>query len=290
MYYNIPLQELSGWWFMTSGNEVPLRVAQGYNALNIDNRLVKCMTEQIGDNKIDVAAFDPLVTLHNVSEKDPGRMDAVIRIFAGMADRLNCAVELCHHTRKLLPGSAEEDYTIDDARGAGAVKDALRAVRLLNFMSKSDAEGAGIGELERTLYFRIDRGKANNSPPAKSATWRKFVSVDLPNSDEVGVVIPFEFPSQDAAPTPERQEAERKAEHVFLEILARFTLADRPVNDSSSGPGNAPSVFARETEAKLAKLGKAALADAMRRLFEKGEIKVETFGPPSRERRKIMIA
>src|SRR5262245_17240960 len=288
-YYDIPLQELEGWFFMTSGNEVPLRVAQGYSNLNIDNRLVKCMTEQMGDNKIAVAAFDPLVTLHNVSEKDPGRMDGVIRIFAGMADRLNCAVELCHHTRKLLPGSTEEDYTIDDARGAGAVKDALRAVRLLNFMSKSDAEGVGIGELERTLYFRIDRGKANNSPPAKSATWRKFISVDLPNSDEVGVIIPWAFPDEDTPPSLEKLEAERKAEHVFLDLLARFTVADRTVNESP-GPAHAPSVFAKEKEAKLAKVGKAALADAMRRLFATGKIGIETFGPPSRERRKIIIA
>jgi hypothetical protein len=40
----------------------------------------------------------------------------------------------------------------------------------------------------------------------------------------------------------------------------------------------------------MAKVGKAALADAMRRLFEAGRIKNETFGPPSRERRKIVIA
>jgi hypothetical protein len=160
---------------------------------------------------------------------------------------------------------------------------------MLNFMSKVDAEGVGIAELERTSYFRVDRAKANNSPPAKSATWRKFINVDLPNSDEVGVIIPWDFPSQDGPPSPEKAEAERKAEHVFMELLARFTLADRAVNDSS-GPGNAPGVFAKEREAKMAKVGKAALADAMRRLFEAGRIKNETFGPPSRERRKIVIA
>jgi len=47
--------------------------------------------------------------------------------------------------------------------------------------------------------------------------------------------------------------------------------------------------LAREREAKLAKVGKGALADAMRRLFELGKIKIETFGPPSRERRRIII-
>jgi RecA-family ATPase len=287
-YYDIPLEELPGWFFMTSGNEVPLRVAQGYSNLNIDHRLVKCIVEAIGDNKIDVATFDPLVTLHGVPENDTGKMDTVVRIFAKMADTQNCAIELSHHTRKLLPGSTE-DYSVDDMRGAGSLKDAMRAVRMLNFMSKVDAEGVGIAELERTSYFRVDRAKANNSPPAKSATWRKFINVDLPNSDEVGVIIPWEFPSHEGPPSPEKAEAERKAEHVFIELLARFTLADRAVNDSS-GPGNAPGVFAKEREAEMAKVGKAALVDAMRRLFEAGRIKNETFGPPSRERRKIVIA
>jgi hypothetical protein len=62
VYYDIPMDELPGWFFMTSGNEVPLRVAQGYSNLNIDHRLVKC------------------------------------------------AIELSHHTRKLLPGSTD-DYS-----------------------------------------------------------------------------------------------------------------------------------------------------------------------------------
>jgi AAA domain len=162
-YYDIPLTELEGWFFMTSGNEVPLRVAQGYGNLNIDHRLVKCITEQIGDNRIDVAGFDPFVTLHSVSEKDPGKVDTVARIFTRISDVRNCAIELSHHTRKLLPGS-EDDITIDDARGAGSLKDALRAVRLLNYMSKSDADGAGIDELERTSYFRIDRGEGQQLP------------------------------------------------------------------------------------------------------------------------------
>jgi hypothetical protein len=174
-YYDIPLEELPGWFFMTSGNEVPLRVAQGYSNLNIDHRLVKCIIEAIGDNKIDVATFDPLVTLHGVPENDTGKMDTVVRIFAKMADTQNCAIELSHHTRKLLPGSTE-DYSVDDMRGAGSLKDAMRAVRMLNFMSKTDAEGAGIAELERT-YFRVigprptTPRRRSRPPGASSSMW-----------------------------------------------------------------------------------------------------------------------
>ncbi len=278
-HYEISLKDLltSGNFFMTSGNEVPLRVAASYSQVQVqtDHRLVKCIAEQIGDNKIDASCFDPLVTLHSVSEKDPGKMDGVIRIFAGIADTQNCAIDLSHHTRKLAPGSDNDAYDIDDVRGVKAITDAMRAVRLLNFMSAKDAENAGLLEMERTIHFRIDRGKANYSPPAKTAVWRKFVNVDLPNGDAVGVIVPWLFPGQDGMPSPEKMEVERKAEHVFLEVLRRLTLAGRFVGEA--GPKAAPSLFAKEREAKVAKVGRAALADAMRRLFDRGRIRMEEY-------------
>ena len=275
-HYNIPMEELESGFFMTSGNEVPLRVAETWSQVRLqtDHRLVKCITEAIGDNKIDAANFDPLVTLHGAAENNAGHMDQVIRIFTRMADSQNCAIDLSHHTRKLAPGSAD-DYGIDDMRGAGAMKDAMRAVRMLNIMSPKDAENASIMDIERTNYFRIDRAKANYSGPAKTAIWRQFVNVDLPNGDGVGVVTPWLFPGQDGKPSPEKQETERKAEHVFLEILRRLTLAGRFVHER--GPHNAPAEFAKEREAKMAKVGKAALGDAMRRLFDKGKIRLEEF-------------
>jgi RecA-family ATPase len=276
-HHNIPLADLTGRFFMTSGNDVPLRVAESWNQvrLQVNHQLVKRIAEVIGDNKIDVAIFDPLVTLHGASEKDPGQMDSVVRIFSSIADAQNCAIDLSHHTRKLPPGAGADEYTIDDMRGARAISDAMRIVRLLNYMSPKDATEVGLMEIERTGYFRIDRGKGNYSAPSKTAIWRRFVNVDLPNGDGVGVVVPWLFPGQDGAPSPERQEIDRKAEHVFLEVLRRLGQDGRFVGES--GNRNAPYVFAKEREAKLAKVGKAALDAAMRRLFERGKIRIEEY-------------
>src|SRR5215472_15830802 len=149
-HYNIPLAEALGdGFFMSSGNEVPLRVAETWSQVRLqtDHRKVKCITEAIGDNRVDVAILDPLVTLHGVPENNPGQMDQVIRIFTRIADTQNCAIDLSHHTRKLAPGSSSDDVTIDDMRGAGAVKDAMRAVRMLNVMAPKDVENVGIDEL-----------------------------------------------------------------------------------------------------------------------------------------------
>jgi hypothetical protein len=285
-HYAIPQSELSGWFFMTSGNEVPLRVAKGYSNLVINTSLIENINNQIGENKIDVATFDPLVTLHGVPENDTGKMDTVVRIFAGIADQQNCAVELSHHTRKLMAGSTA-DYSVDDMRGAGAVKDAMRAVRMLNRMAPKDAEDVGIPEHERAAYFRLDRVKGNNSRPAL-ATWRRFINVTLPNTDEVGVVAPWEFPGQGAPPSSEKTAAERKVEQVFLTLLTRFTTEGRIVNDRP-GAGNAPNLFAQEPEAKLAKVGKRPLAEAMRRLFRTGKIRCEPYGRDKRPSYRLIM-
>jgi RecA-family ATPase len=273
-HYGIPQTELDGWLIITSGNQIPLRIAKGYSELKIDAALVEEIIQFITDKEIDVAIFDPLVMLHGTDESNPGRMDAVIRIFTRITDVCDCAIELAHHTRKLPYGAFE--LSIDDARGAGSVKDALRMVRLLNVMSKEEANNLGINEFERLSYFRIDRGKANYLPPAKSAVWRKFESVELDNGDNIGVITAWEHPGQ-GGPQTEAQKAQAYSdEQVFMRLLDRFAHEGRYVSDKPS-PSYAPKVFAEEEEAKTAKVSKHRLKDAMRRLFATKQIRLEEY-------------
>jgi hypothetical protein len=73
---------------------------------------------------------------------------------------------------------------VDDARGAGALKDAGRSVRVLNVMSKEEAESVSVKPDQRRRYFRVEDGKANMKPPAENIEWRKLVSVPLGNGTE----------------------------------------------------------------------------------------------------------
>jgi hypothetical protein len=211
-------------------------------------------------------------------------MDTVVRIFASIADAQDCAVELAHHTRKLAAGTT--DYTADDMRGASAIKDAVRAARMLNQMREKDAADVGIPEHERTAYFRVDRVKGNNSPP-RQAVWRHFVNVELPNTDEVGVVVPWLFPGQDS-PTAAMSAAAQMADHVFMQLLVRLTLEGRTVSDRA-GANYAPHVFSQENEAKVAKLGKKPLADAMRRLFKNKRIRAESSGEGNHRVHRLIV-
>ena len=271
-HYNISQEELRDYLWITSGNEFPLRVAKGYTNLQVDRALVQQMSDAIGANQIDVAAFDPFVTMHSVSEGDPGKMDSVVRLFAGIADEHNAAIELNHHVRKPAAGT-EADHDVFDIRGVLAITDAVRAARVLNRMSKQDASNAGIDETARLSHFRADRAKGNYSP-AQAATWRRFVNVGLPNGDDVGVVTPWDFPGQ-GVNTPEKIAAERKAEEIFLLLLGKFSA--RGINVSAnSGPTYAPAKFATEREAQVAKVSKAALKGAMDRLLDADRIRTET--------------
>jgi RecA-family ATPase len=97
-----------------------------------------------------------------------------------------------------------------------------------------------------------------------------------------GVFVPLSGPL-----TIEQAEADGKAERVFLDLLRRLAKQGRNVTDKK-GTTFAPAIFAEEVEAKAAKVTKADLGEAMRRLFAANRITVVTEGPASRIRTRIV--
>jgi RecA-family ATPase len=285
-HYKIPLTELEGWLFVTSKSDTDIKLGVGNGTLTTNRDAIDAIQSTILQNQIDVFTAEPLVTLHGVPENNNTHMNAIVHLLGGIADSCDCAIEICHHTRKLLAGN--EEYNTDDGRGASAIRDAVRGSRVLNTLSRNEAQDAGIEEQERAFFFRIDRGKANYLPPAAKATWRKFENVELLNGDQVGVVSVWEFPGRDGAPaSPEREAAAQKARHIYLQLLDRFTLDGRVAGDRPS-KNYAPTLFALEPEAKMAKVGKVQLEEAQRRLFADRVIRVETYGRPGRPSTKIV--
>ena len=122
-------------------------------------------------NRIDVMLVDPFVSTHRVTENDNNAIDEVARVWAGIADETNTAIDLVHHTRKTYGA----EVTVEDGRGASALVFASRSARALNIMTKEEAAKAG-AENNR-LFFREENGKANLSPPIEKATWFKLECV-----------------------------------------------------------------------------------------------------------------
>ena len=104
----------------------------------------------------------------------------------------NCAIHLWHHTRK----SGGGEVTVESARGALAFVDACRSVRVLETMTRAEAEKLKLKT--GAFHFREFSGKRNFAPPTDQSTWYELVNVTLDNSalfgDDVGVVTAWLHP------------------------------------------------------------------------------------------------
>jgi hypothetical protein len=139
-------------------------------------------------NAIDVFVFDPLANMTTSPETNEV-FRAIGRRLSQMADKVGCAVELVHHTRKLGGNEA----TVEDGRGGSALLAAARAGRVLNRMTKDEAAKAGLST--HVDHFRIEAdGKNNLMRSAEKADWYVRESVRLPQGDAVVAVAPWSWP------------------------------------------------------------------------------------------------
>jgi AAA domain-containing protein len=181
------------------GREIEIVLAtQNKSGYAIAAPAVDALTAALKDGQFDAFVVDPFVSTHRVSENDNMAIDAVAKKLGSIAGAANCAIELIHHVRK----TGGQEVTVEDGRGASALVNATRSSRVLNRMSKDEADKAGVGE-ERGYYFRADNGgKANLVPPATKATWYRLENVALGNGsgegiddqDYVGVVTSWKWP------------------------------------------------------------------------------------------------
>jgi RecA-family ATPase len=79
-----------------------------------------------------------------------------------------------------------------------------------------------------------------------------------------------------------------KADDVFMSLLRRFSIQNRNVSDKSTANNYAPSVFAKEDEAKKCLLRKRDLEQAMRDLFGANKIALEGYDKPSLHRFRLV--
>ena len=195
-YFGLQESDIGNRLFLDTGREQPIVLGeQTRDGAMIFKPVVDAYIDTMKKNAIDVAIIDPFVSSHRVTENDNNAIDRISKQWSAIADECRASIKQVHHSRKT--GGAE--VTVEDARGAGALIAAARSARSLNQMSEEEATQIGIDN--RRFYFRTDNGKANLAPPAESAHWYKLESVDLQNgngisdSDKVGVVVPWKWPS-----------------------------------------------------------------------------------------------
>jgi hypothetical protein len=194
LHYELDRSELEGRLFLNSGRDTPLVIAtEKHDGVQIAVPVVEALKKAIRRYEIDVLVIDPFVSSHAISENDNMRINAVKNAYMEVAQE-GCAIELVHHARKL----AGAEMTVEHSRGAVALIDGSRSARVLNPMSKSEGEAAGIEN--HRFYFRVSNGKASMSPPLDKSDWFRHASIDLNNGplgtggDSVGVVTKWTWP------------------------------------------------------------------------------------------------
>lgn len=80
----------------------------------------------------------------------------------------------------------------------------------------------------------------------------------------------------------EKLAAERAAEQTFLTLLDELNRQGRNTSAKPAAPTYAPTLFAKEKQAKERGIRKAQLEAAMRNLFSAGKVGLEPYGSPSR--------
>jgi RecA-family ATPase len=117
---------------------------------------------------------------------------------------------------------------------------------------------------------QLDLMKNNYGPPGEVIKLRW----------KAGVFVP-----EGTASTHQRSAAETKIDDAFLRCLDAATAQGRDVSAKKSN-AFAPAVFESMPEAGGAK--RSGLAQAMERLFSARKIKVETSGPSSKRRARLV--
>ncbi|WP_176733400.1 AAA family ATPase [Bosea sp. BIWAKO-01] len=284
LHYSLRPDDIEGYLWTDSGREQQFVVVRTEGRdIKVVEPVVAALIAEIKERQIDVLIVDPFVSTHSVPENDNGAIQAVAAAWVRVAHEANCSVELVHHVRK----SNGQEATADDGRGAGALKDKARSVRVVNGMTKEEAEKAGIPADQARRYFRVDFGKVNMVASSSSA-WRRFASVSLGNgagmldpADQIGVVESWRWPSaQDiAGDVPE---------HLVAAVVSRLGSREAREHDQANGWAGyiVAEVLGLDADHKS---DRARIKTLLAAWLKQGLLKIETRPDHQRRDRKYIV-
>ena len=108
------------------------------------------------------------------------------------------------------------------------------------------------------------------------------ITASIPLRYTNGLFLPITGTTLDAAARSEQ------AKEVFITILGRFNNESRNTSPNK-GSGYAPALFAKEQEARSARVSKEELAEAMRTLLREKKVIQQTYGKPSHPHHRLAV-
>ena len=176
-------------------NAGDLKIVYEYDKKLIKNdEAIKYINQQIDIHDIDVVTIDPLISIHEADENTNKEMQLVLSVLRTIAREKDVAVHYLHHNRKGGGDSA------DDMRGAVALRDGSRVLRMISKMSEAEAKELSIKAEEAIYLIGVFNCKNNFEPLGISKTWYRTNSACLDNAtdiysaDYVAVVSDYKLP------------------------------------------------------------------------------------------------
>jgi AAA domain-containing protein len=195
-HHKLTPQDIGGRLIVKAKGELRIKVATIVRNVVVRNELIIAALKSIViEHQIDVLSIDSFIRSHGVSENDNNAVEQVIECYEDVAAATNCGIHLWHHFRKTNGDGA----SIDSARGAKALVDALRSVRIMEAMTKEEASQLKLEDARH--YFRSFSGKRNFAPPSDQSDWYHLASVEIDNcpplfGEQVGVVEKWSHPGK----------------------------------------------------------------------------------------------
>lgn len=196
-HHGLNKEDLEGHLFIDSGLDTPLITATETEAGIVVEPVFESIAEAVKTKGLDILIIDPFVSSHGLSENDNTKIDRVAKRWAKLANDCNIAVGLVHHTRK---NNGQGATDTESARGAKSLTDAARVVRVLNQMTKEEAEQASLDPGQHRQFFRLNRDKANLAPADFERHWMQIVSIYPKGREDdinasIGAVERWDYPS-----------------------------------------------------------------------------------------------
>jgi hypothetical protein len=208
IHHGLDYDQLGDWlWLATPSTDwEPTQEPKAYTIayttrfgeLKVGAFLTKLQTA-LRDYQFGLVVIDPFVKLHSLNENSNPEIDYVCRVLSTLAGQYHCAIDVPHHTAKLIgDGGSRSNRT----RGASSFRDAARLLYTLAPMSSDEAAEMNIDEKDRLALVRLDPAKLNITTPAADATWFKLCGVNIgngndtyPHGDDVQTVEPWNAPN-----------------------------------------------------------------------------------------------
>ncbi|MEP5568098.1 MAG: AAA family ATPase [Halioglobus sp.] len=189
----------------------------------LDAKCESYLLSVIQTSGADIVTIDPLISIHSVDENRNPSMQVVVRSLRKIARIAAVAIHYSHHNRK---GGGDN---VDDMRGAVALRDGSRYLRMLSRMTEEEAKSLGVEIDHAPFMVGTFSGKANFEPKASQKKWFRFIGHDLENGDDlyetdkIGVITQF-------IPKPLMHGITNEQQDDALALLKTAPLEDRREN------------------------------------------------------------